>query len=175
MEPGDVWIASNASVILPELENKHLELLHQKARNYVCRKLGRQPKTQTETVRMFTKYVHAVIKYDDSWFCETRGNRAIRLEEAINRRAGICKEQTLILYMLLRREGIDACPIGLISNIKSQRRGLAGHMAVRVRIGDKKYIADPSQNEIRAEDVAMRKIKKDYFPRITHLIRAKRD
>ncbi|MEM4067545.1 MAG: transglutaminase-like domain-containing protein [Candidatus Micrarchaeaceae archaeon] len=95
-----------------------------------------------ERVKLLTEFVYKTIEYDINF---ADGVNEIMLYQVIKNKKGVCLEEAALLYMILVEEGFDArFAVGTIT----VDGGTYGHAWVKVRIDDKWYAADPTNNII---------------------------
>lgn len=138
--PNETVVHSNGSVLISEFDSKALAMLSSRAKTfsyyYLCNK---DPKTPQELVHSFNLFVKNAIAYDGKWY-EDRHNGAVSTDEIINQKAGVCKEKSALLYLLLRREGIDTS----YCSLRPTQPNESGHVFVTAKISGIEYIADPT-------------------------------
>ncbi len=141
LKPGDIADIPNGSLRIPNFDNPYVEEFTERAKTFsYYYLLRRDTKDQQDISRAFNIYVNHVIKYDDSWYRYRTGD-VFGVEEIIQNKAGVCKDQSAVLYMMLRREDMDAYYCAISSLDANQ-----GHTFIKIKINNEDYLADPTSN-----------------------------
>ncbi len=143
----DILVASNLSLIVPDLENEHLSKLYDtvsaRASSAEIPKSRSLPRLEFFTASLFKD--EDKIHYDSAnWGRIADIKRIAYLEESIKLRRGVCKEMALTLYLMLEKDGFDGISLCLLMD----KNSYYDHMVVRVKMDGQIYFADPVTGKI---------------------------
>jgi len=134
-QPSDILPSRSSygySVIIPEFFDSEFVILKMEADRFAG-----DTKGLVRAYKLF-EFVYKNIKYNENW----NEKSIVDLSESIGRREGVCKEMSLILYMLFVSNGFDAGYVkGYLVSDNNERDG---HTWVWLRLYNMDYLIDPA-------------------------------